>query len=52
MLSLLHRQRGKLVLQCCTALQSLGQLVGWGERVLGHSGALKSLCSKTADKGV
>lgn len=34
------------------ALQSLRQLAGWGERVLGHSGALKSLSSKTADKDV
>lgn len=52
MLSLFHRQRGRLVLQCCAALQSLRRLAGWGERVLGHSGALKSLSSKTADKDV
>lgn len=26
--------------------------MGWGERVLGHSGALNSLPSKTADKDV
>lgn len=41
---------------CCSAvqaaLQSLRRLVGWGEKVLGHSGALKSLSSKTADKDV